>query len=1458
MRCPSCGNPNRDEARFCDSCGTRLEPAAPESVEQQAPSVAPPDGPELIAGRYRVEGFLGRGARKRVYGARDIEGAGRRVAVAVFDTEGMQETVLARARREAQAMSKLGEHPQIVGVLDAGEEDGVPYIVSEYVAGGAVEGVLEQCEGRRLELKQALRIAADVCRALEHAHARGIVHRDLKPANVWLDEDGAARLGDFGLAATDRRSRAAVEGMLVGTVAYLPPEQVLGRDSEPRSDLYSLGAMLYELLTGEPPFPGTDAVAIIGQHLNAEPVPPSHHRPDVPPTLDDLVLSLLAKAPAERPASARDVRRELERIAAQPAGELDREVGSAPEDNPLEGLAGGVFVGRERELGEAHEVLEDALGGEGRLLLLAGEPGIGKTRTAEQLATYARVRGARVHWGRCQEGGGAPPYWPWAEALRGLIEGADPVGLRWQLGGRATDVAQVVPELREVLGGELEEPPRMEAEQARFRLFDSIATFLTRLAGERPLLIVLDDLHWADEPSLLLLRFVARRLAGTGLLVLGTYRDVELGRHHPLAATLAELAGFEATRRLSLRGLDTPGVARFIELTAGADAAPGLVEAVREQTDGNPFFVAEVVRLLASEGKLADGAPLAEGLGIPQGVREVVGRRLDRLSESTNETLRLAAVCGRHFHACVLERVGNRSAEQVAGGLQEAADARLVVPSRSDPDLHSFAHALVRETLLAEVPAPRLAAIHGEIGAALEQIHADRLDRHLSELAHHHLAAAPGADSERAIGYARRAAAQARGRLAYEDAAGLLRRALEVLDLGPAPDPELRLGLTVELGEAETRAGRYRDARSTLEQGASIARELGRRDDLARIALDICVLSEAGVVDEPLIELLEEALASCREGDSGLRAELLSGLAQQLYWVDPAGRSIELGLEALEMARRVGDSRALAAALVRRQFTGGIGRTETERRLREGAELHDLAKRLGDLELELRAHVYRLRDRLELGDVRGLDGELAAIARLAAELRQPQHLWHVPLLRGMRALIDGRFEDAERLAAEASAGGERAQEPVAAMFHAIQDLLLRRLRFNDEDRARLVAMTEQLAELAKRYPAIPAWRCSLAATQAALGNEAETRAAFEPLAAAGFEELPFDAQWVVSLTLLGEAAAFLGDVPRAARLHELLLPYDGLTIVAGRAAACQGPVARVLGRLAQAAGRADDAERHLRESLALCERMGYRPFGAINRVELARLLLEGGRPERRDEALRLLGEALATAQKLGMVGLTRDALALRFEAQGLAAIDTTTSIDFMIEAVASERPDIAAHAAPDGKVTILFSDIEDSTMITERLGDERWIEVLRAHNSLFRRLVRAHGGTEVKNQGDGFMLVFADSARALECAVAIQRELGSAELAGGERLRVRMGLHAGEAISEEGDFFGRSVIVAARIAAAADGGEILVSEELKERAVAANGDPGELAFDAGRELELKGLAGTHRVYCANWEQPVAA
>ena len=1471
MECPSCGKGNREGAKFCDGCGAALADAGPAASRgDPGEGVATTDGAatdgagaspngdaglpaDLADGRYRIQRFLGRGGRKRVYLADDAE-QNREVAVAVFETEGVEETVLARARREALAMGKLGDHPNIVSVYDTGEEDGKPYIVSRYLPGGDVERLLASTDDRRLEIDRALAIASDVTRALEHAHARGIVHRDLKPANVWLDEDGSARLGDFGLAATGRRSREAVEGMVVGTVAYLPPEQALGRASDPRSDLYSLGAVLYEMLTGQPPFAGDDAVAIISQHLNAEPVAPSRQRPEVTRALDELILRLLAKAPSDRPESAAAARAELEAAAAAP--DDPDESAEAEQDNPLDRLAGGVIVGRERELDEMKAALEDALAGRGRLLLLVGEPGIGKTRTAEELATYARVRGARVHWGRCHEGEGAPAYWPWAQALRSYVRESDPVGLAWELGPAAAEVAQLVPEVRDRLG-DVAEPTPLDPEQARFRLFDSISTFLGNASRSRPLVVILDDLHWADESSLLLLKFVARELSDSGLLIVGTYRDVELGRHHPLAGTLGELAEIEQTSRIALRGIDDEAIERFIAISAGIEPPPGLAAIVHEQTEGNPFFLGEVVRLLVSEGRLEDAGTEGWELAIPQGVREVVGRRLDRLSPRANEALTAAAVMGREFDLAVLDEVAGERRGDYDGALDEAVDAQVITESPRVPGRFSFSHALVRETLYAEIPGARRVKLHHKIGLALERVYADDPEPHLAELAHHFIEAAGATgDAERAIDYAERAATRAADQLAHEAAATHYERALEVLGLVSPPDDERRLALLLELGEAQTRAGRFATARETLERAAGLARDLDRPDDLARVALGVSRVTEVGARDERIVALISEALEAIGSEDSTERALLLCGLATELYWDDPAGEAKRINEEAIAIARRIDDPRALAATLSRRQFEV----SPPEERLDSATELCELATKAGDQDLELRAHAYRLMDMLALGDVAGVDRELEIYARMAAESRQPQHLWHVPLMRATRAIMDGRFEDAERLSAEALAGGQRAQEPLSTQFHAIQMALIRR------HQGRVEEMIPGVRAMADRYPAIPAWRLALTNFLAESERLEEARTLFERLAAEDFEDVPLDAQWVAGVALISDVCASIGDVERAARLYGKLLPHEGYAVVTGRAAASQGPVSRYLGRLALTLSRAGDAVRHLERGVELAERMGDRPFTADTRFHLSVALIARGAAGDRERAVELLGRVLDSAQELGMRTLVERAIALRLEAQGITALGVTTSIDTMISAVSDERPDVREFAAPDGTVTILFSDIENSTLMTERLGDERWIEVLRAHNVIFREHLRTHDGHEVKSQGDGFMLVFPQPRRAVECAIAIQRELAEREVAEGERIRVRMGLHAGETIREEGDFFGRSVILAARIAAQAQGGEILVSEALRElvdaggsgaNAGRASRDEVSLDFDGGRELELKGLSGAHRVFRAEWEPQAA-
>jgi class 3 adenylate cyclase len=1441
--CPSCGADLDADASFCDKCGASLTEAAPPArTPTPAPSPALPAS--FAGGRYQVRRFLGEGGRKRVYLARDTK-LDSDVAIALIKTEGLDEAGLTRIRREAQAMGRLRDHPNIVTVFDIGEEDGPdgqaqPYIVSQYMAGGDLEELLQQAENRRLPLDQALRIAVEIRQALEHAHGRGIVHRDIKPGNIWLTDDGTAKLGDFGLAMALERSRLTMEGMMMGTVAYMPPEQALGREADARSDLYSWGCVLYEMVTGRPPFLGDDAVAIISQHINTAPVAPSWHNPEVPRALEALILRCLAKDPDERPESAAALPEATQAIMATAATVAQQAVQA--EANPLDRLAGGVFVGREKEMDELRAGLEDALSGRGRLLMLVGEPGIGKTRTSEEFATYAGLRNTQVLWGRCYEGEGAPAYWPWVQVVRSYVHDRDPQALMSEMGPGAADIAQVVSEVRERLPG-LPTPPTLEPEQARFRLFDSITTFLRNAGNRQPVVLVLDDLHWADKPSLLLLQFLARELRGARLMVLSTYRDVELRRQHPLSQTLGELAREQLSQRILLRGLSERDVARFIELTAGRGPPEALVDAVYRETEGNPFFVNEIVRLLVADGRLERPEEVKSwSITIPQGVREVVGRRLDHLSEGCNRALTVASVIGREFGLDALERVSDVTGDRLLEALEEAIGARVVNEVPRAVGRYSFSHALIWETLYEELTTTRRVRLHRQIGEVLEDLHGDNLEPHLPELAYHFSEGAQAGDVDKAIDYATRAAERAMSLTAYEDAVGHYEMALQALEVKDRPDEAQRCELLLALGHALWSAGDPEKAKDTFRRAAGMTRTLKDAERLARAALGLGgpTIGEWGVADERLVGLLEEALAALGEGDSALRVRVLARLAAELS-ITSSERARSLSDQAVETGRRVADSEPLVYALAARHFTLW-GPDNVEARLPIATELVSLAEEAGNRWMEGTGHSHRLHDLLALGDIAAVDREIDAHAKMAEELRLPFLLWGMAMYRAMRAMLDGRFEDGERLAQEALAVGQRAQSQFAIQVFAAQTLYLRRQqgRVGDADLASLKGFAEQ-------YSAYPAWRCVLAMLYAELGREAQARREFEDLAASDFANLPRDAWWLPSIAWLSDACAILGDARRARKLYEILVPFARLN-VAGGAAACYGSASDYLGLLAATMSRWEDAERHFKDALETNARMGTRPWVARTQHDYAGMLLARDEPGDRERAVELLTQALDTAQELGMKALVERALALKLRAQGIDPTVSKSSIDAVAASVYTEQPDLRQHAAPDGTVTILFTDIEGSTEMTERLGDRRWLELLRSHNAIVRQQVAAHEGFEVKAEGDGFMLAFQSARRALECAVDTQRAFAGHNESADEPISVRIGLHTGEAIKEADDFYGKNVILAARIAGRAQGGQILVSEVVRT----VIGSLAGVEFqDAGRK-QLKGIKGRQRVFEVVW------
>src|SRR5262245_28107013 len=699
-------------------------------VTATAPPTAPP-GEESLSpdsfeslsfanGRYQVKSLLGEGGQKRVFLARDSQ-LDRDVVIGLLNGRCVEADTLQRLRLEAKAMARLDEHPNVVTVFDIGEEDGNRYIVTQYVRGGSVADLLSARRPQPLELPKAMRIAAQTCRALAHAHAHAILHRDVKPANVWLMPDGTVKLGDFGLALSLDGAQLAREDMRVGTAAYIAPEQALGSEVGPQSDLYALGVMLYEMAAGRRPFYGDTALAVVSQHINSKPVAPSWHNPAIHEALDRLILELLAKSPADRPTSAAVVADALEAmLTSAPALPNESELAPARharERTSLDRLASGVFVGRSREITQVREGLEAALAGQGGLLLVSGEPGSGKTRLTEELTTYARMRGARVLVGKCFDGKGAPAFWPWVQAIRRYAHDRKPSELHDVMGRGAADIAQLDSEIGQRLPA-MPTPPTLEPEQARFRLFDSITTFLRNAANARPLLLILDDLQWADEPSLRLLQFLAQEIRDAHLLVVGTYRDVALGRGHPLARTLAEVGREDLAHQIRLEGLSTEDVGRYIELSSGVSPPENLVQRIWSKTAGNPFFVSETIRLLITEGVLENPEALADlQINIPPRVRDVVGRRLEQLSDHCNKTLTMAAVYGREFSLEVIEAL-SADDEHVLDDLEEATDARIIAEAKAgqggagSASGYLFTHDLVREAVYEQVKTVRRKRMH--------------------------------------------------------------------------------------------------------------------------------------------------------------------------------------------------------------------------------------------------------------------------------------------------------------------------------------------------------------------------------------------------------------------------------------------------------------------------------------------------------------------------------------------------------------------------------------------------------------------------------------------------------------------------------------------------------------------------------------------------------------------------
>jgi class 3 adenylate cyclase len=1219
----------------------------------------------------------------------------------------------------------------------------------------------------------------------------------------------------------------------------MPPEQALGRAADARSDLYAVGAVLYELVSGRPPFLGDDAVAIISQHINTPPVAPSWHNKQVPKRFEALILKLLTKDPEGRPESATEVRDALRAITSAPSETIS---GAEPiGTNPLDRLAEGVFVGREAEIETLRKGVEDALSARGRVLLLVGEPGIGKTRTSEELTTYARMRGAQVLWGRCYEGEGAPAYWPWVQIIRSYVNDRDPKQLVSEMGPGAADIAEVVSDVRERLPG-LPVPPQLDPEAARFRLFDSVTSLLKNASNTEPLVLVVDDLHWADRPSLLLLQFLARELGSSRILLLGTYRDVELGRQHPLEQTLAELARTQLSNRVLLRGLTEADVGRFLELTSGKVPPAQLVEAVYRETEGNPFFVHEVVQLLGSDGRLEHPEKIESwSLEIPQGVRQVVGRRLSALSEECNELLAIASVMGREFDFSILAKTAEPPEDRVLELIEEAEDARIIggIPERSGT--YRFSHALIRETLYEEIRTTRRLRLHRRIAESIEELHSAEIESRLDELAYHFCEAASVGDVEKAVGYAERAAERATELLAYEEAANHYERALTALEAVEPVDELRQAKLLVAVGMAQFQSGGSDLYRPTCARALDIARRLGEPELFARAALGMGgpYFGSPSYVDEQMVSVFEEALKLLPDEDSGLRARVMARLGSELLWQQSTARRFGLWRDAVAMARRTGDRGALAWALsISAQFM--VGDLHLNRGLSMTDEIVSLARESGDKRAEFLGLGARIPYLIGAGDVDAVDVALAQCAHLADELRQPLARSQAGQSHAARALWQGKLEEARVLAWEGRQHRFRIDPEFARQTYGTQHYGRRRMQ------GRLGEEVPLLVAGAERFTDAPIWKALLSVAYVESGHIERARPLFDELAETDFGFLGSTSPPGV-IGLVVDTCAPLRDEARASTLYEILASFQSVYLQLGNLVSF-GSVPRARALMAATMRRDDDAERHFEEAIEVDRRMRADGWLPRTQCDFARMLLERDAPRDREKALVLLAESLETSRRLGLKGWLDMALELKLQLQGVDSSDTKSSILLVMASVNARRPDLATHAATDGIVTLMFSDIVNFTTMTERLGDRRSHEIVAAHNAIVREQCAAHGGSEIELQGDGFLLAFPSAQQGLRCAIAIQRGFAAYNSENDEPIQVRIGLHTGEAIKDADKFFGLAVILAARIADQAEGEQILVSSTVKglmERDV-------DLRFDPGRDVTLKGISETQRLFAVSW------
>ena len=908
----------------------------------------------------------------------------------------------------------------------------------------------------------------------------------------------------------------------------------------------------------------------------------------------------------------------------------DRGVVSATSARDEHGNAPRIIVGRGRELEAFRAAFGRALSGRRQLVLISGEPGIGKTRCAEALAEIAEDQGALVLWGRCREEAGSPPYWLWIQILRAYVAASSPDEVRLIMGSAANDIAALLPELVESSQPIYPAPSVMgDANAARFRTFDAIGQFLLKAAQQVPLTLVFDNLHWADSLSLSLLEFITQELTRGRLLLAGTFRDGEVQKNAPLLTMLGGLSRDADVERIHLAGLSQEAIGKLAASMCGTALPDSVIGTICQRTDGNPLFATELIKVLLDE---SPGNTITTVLSkIPAGVRETIARRLTRLSTRCNTLLGIAAVYGRQFTAQELAAAAEESVSEIITGLEPAMQAGIVDPGDDVAGNYQFTHALIRETIYEELPALDRLRIHARAADALVSVYSGRLDPVLDRIALHYHAASALGSPDNAVLFALRAADKAVRMGAHEDALGHYDRAIETLERRSLMLDERLARARILKGSALRQLGHIQSSVEVLLEAVKYVHTLGGVELLVDALMSLAITTRY-IAQQHLIPMLNHALNLLPTADSGARAKALATRAFAYPMLTDRAGLEEAVEDALQMAGRCADTPTRCACYQLTMMALRGDPATLSRRLQFGAEHIAVAHAASSADLLAEAYYWQALNYLEFGRLDELEELLERYGSLGVA-RYGVHQYLASAYRTTLSLLRGEWTGLETIIERQFEIGTRTRRGDADGVYGAQMFALNR------DLGRLHSLKRQIEQVAAAQGRV--WQPGMMLLYAETGMLDEARRIFVELAEQRFAGVCRDEMYATCLVFCAETCCALRDAVRAAELYELLSAYAGQT-ANHPTAVCFGAADLYLAGLADSAGWPERAVEHFERAIALNRGMRAWPWLVRSLMRHGTFLLSMSGETQRTLGLPQLREAERLARRIGMPQLIED------------------------------------------------------------------------------------------------------------------------------------------------------------------------------------------------------------------------